>query len=126
MRFTLWLAVIAGCAEPTPESRCNACTELFASIGVEVVHLDGQPALGLDAKTVHVASGLIVHALNDNATGFYTIIDDNTQVSPAGERFRFTVLDDSTDLATRDVEIGSDECGCHIEAFDVPMQIVVP
>lgn len=124
--LTVMLAA-AACAEPHPESRCNACTDLFASVSVEVVHADGQAAVGLDAKTVHVASGSIVHALNDNDTGFYTIADDNTPYTePEGAMFRFTLLDDSVELATRDVEIGTDECRCHIEASEVPMRIVLP
>jgi hypothetical protein len=127
VRVPLLLVAITACAEPYPESRCGSCTTLFASIGVEVVHLDGQPAVGLDAKTVHLASGLIVHALNDNDSGFYTIADDNTEhVGPAGDVFRFIVLDGSSELATRDVELGTDECGCHIESPDPPQRIVLP
>lgn len=126
MRAAL-VMVIAACAEPHPDSECFACDASFASLVVEVVQANGQPALGLDAKTVHVASGTIVFAVNDNPTGAYTIADDNTSlVSPAGTLFRFSILDDSVELASRDVIIGADECGCHIEPVDVPMRIVLP
>lgn len=129
MRPLLLVLILAvgACAEPHPESRCNACTTLFASVGVEVVNANGTAAIGLDAKTVHVATGMIVHALNDNDSGFYTIADDNTQnLGPAGDTFQFIVLDDNVELATRDVVLGTDECGCHLEAISVPQRITLP
>jgi hypothetical protein len=105
----------------------QACTALFATVGVSLVNSGGQPVTGMTTQTILTATGAVVHTSSANDYG-YVVIDDNLDRTelPDGERHevQFTAQG-AAGSASANFVIKAGECVCHVEKLIGPESIVV-
>ena len=104
----------------------HPCTDLFATIGVEVVDSRGAPVGGLEAVTRFEDNGQELRLQQTTfSPGFYVIVDDSQlpRVSVQGEAVRFDATGPNGAVAGQFL-IGTD--GCHVEKLDGPDRLVLP
>jgi hypothetical protein len=128
MRILIACALLTGCL-PYGEDDFDddqACTDLFATIGVNVVDATGRPVAGLEAISRFEDNGQELRLQQAGATvGFYVIVDDGQlpRISGDGEALRFDAIGPRGAVAGQFL-IGSD--GCHVEKLDGPDDLVLP
>lgn len=133
LRLTLLASLLSGCVYfggSGDDSSCEnqACTDLFATVGVALVDGSGQPiTTGITTQTILTATGAVVHTSGPNDYG-YVVVDDNLDRSllPAGERHEveFTAQG-AAGTATATFVIKAGPCVCHVEKLIGPESIVV-
>jgi len=128
MRILIACALLTGCL-PHDEADFDddqACTDLFATIGVNVVDSAGRPVTGLEAVSRFEDNGQELRLQQASAPdGFYIIVDDNQlpRISGEGEALRFDATGPRGAVAGQFL-IASD--GCHVEKVDGPDDLVLP
>jgi hypothetical protein len=105
----------------------QACTDLFATVGVNLVNSAGMPVTGMTTQTILTATGAVVHTSSMNDFG-YVVVDDNLDRSALPDGDRHEVLfsaEGPAGSASGTFLINAGPCVCHVEKLIGPETIVV-
>lgn len=129
----VFASLLAGCVYfgDDGESCANqACTALFASVGVELVDASGQRVTGMTTRTVSVETGAVLHQSRpeDGGEFGYVVVDDTLNIALLGDGDRHGVrffADGAAGSAIGDFVIEAGACVCHVAKLSGPDTIVV-
>lgn len=126
-------SLLGGCVyfggDSGDDSSCEnqACTDLFATVGVNLVDSVGQPVVGMTTQTTSVETGAVLHASSMTDFG-YVVVDDNLDTRLLGPGNHHEVVftaEGPAGMASGSFVIGAGVCECHVSKLIGPDTIVV-